>query len=213
MQVKNETRQEILHVAEQLFEEYGYDKTTYQMISDALGISKSMITYHFKSKPLLVNCLFEEYLDHIDHYIQANSPTPMNSYLYLSIQLICLYREVLSNERKKRLFFHEEIFKLWAAEKLTLVEDDLQKIVNEFNTQMTKEDIHLGAVQLQGAKQGLFNEIVRNPEAISVYQFCQTIAHMYGTYAKLDELTILRNLSRAHEFLDSHVFPTNTHGE
>jgi len=65
----------------------------------------------------------------------------------------------------------------------------------------------LNAVINQGAKQSLLDDYLRNPHLLSAYKLCYTIAYMIGVFSKLDEPTILRNLLRAYEFVDSHEYP------
>ena len=45
-----ETVEKILDVSIRLFAEKGYERTTIQDITDALGMSKGAIYHHFKSK-------------------------------------------------------------------------------------------------------------------------------------------------------------------
>lgn len=44
------TRERILEVALQLFNEQGYDRTSLRQIAERLGVSKAALYYHFKSK-------------------------------------------------------------------------------------------------------------------------------------------------------------------
>ena len=200
-------KQEILRVAAQLLKEHGYDKTTYKIIADALGISKSIITYHFKSKPLLVSYIFEEYINEISKHIKSNLTSDCNCYLHRSIIDICLYREVLKNDMNKNLFFHEDLLKLWSEEKLSSIEGYIQEIANDFNVNILKEDIYINAVICQSVKKGLFYEYKRNPRFISEYKLCNAIASMTGILSGLDESTVLKNLMRAYEFIDRYSYP------
>jgi AcrR family transcriptional regulator len=54
-------RENILTTATQLFYEQGYDKTSFQELADLLDITKSLISYHFKSKSLLAKAVTERY--------------------------------------------------------------------------------------------------------------------------------------------------------
>jgi AcrR family transcriptional regulator len=44
------TRQQILHTAQRLFNEHGYDATSLQMIADELGLTKAAVYYYFPAK-------------------------------------------------------------------------------------------------------------------------------------------------------------------
>jgi len=47
---KSETRERILDVALELFNEQGYDKTSLREIADRLGVTKAALYYHFERK-------------------------------------------------------------------------------------------------------------------------------------------------------------------
>lgn len=53
-------RTQIFETAVRLFYDRGYDSTTFESIASELGISKSLITYHFKTKLQLACEVFEE---------------------------------------------------------------------------------------------------------------------------------------------------------
>ena len=56
------TRQKILDSAYELISLNGYNRTSIAMISDHIGIKKSLIYYYFKSKEDLFLRLIEEFL-------------------------------------------------------------------------------------------------------------------------------------------------------
>ena len=58
-----ETVKKILDVSHQLFREKGYDHTTIQDITDALGMSKGAVYHHFKSKEDILDKLTDRYYD------------------------------------------------------------------------------------------------------------------------------------------------------
>src|SRR5579871_4147084 len=67
------TRERILDVALELFNEQGYDKTSLREIAERLGVTKAALYYHFKSKEdillelhLKLHALGREALDQID---------------------------------------------------------------------------------------------------------------------------------------------------
>lgn len=70
----DEKRQEIVKVAQQLFEEYGFDRTSMSMISDRLGGSKATLYGYFKSKDELFRAV-------VDHDIPEQSERFMQEFL------------------------------------------------------------------------------------------------------------------------------------
>lgn len=63
-----ETIKKILDVSFQLFQEKGYDHTTIQDITDALGMSKGAVYHHFKSKEDILDKLTDTYYDSINWF-------------------------------------------------------------------------------------------------------------------------------------------------
>lgn len=57
----NERRNEILDVADELFAQKGYDKTSTTDILEKVGIARGTLYYHFKSKEDIMNALIERY--------------------------------------------------------------------------------------------------------------------------------------------------------
>src|SRR5262245_49858101 len=70
---KTETRERILDVALELFNEQGYDKTSLREIADRLGVTKAALYYHFERKEdillelhLRLHALGRDLLDELD---------------------------------------------------------------------------------------------------------------------------------------------------
>ncbi len=70
---RGETRERILDVALELFNEQGYDKTSLREIAERLGVTKAALYYHFRSKEdillelhLRLHALGRDALDQLD---------------------------------------------------------------------------------------------------------------------------------------------------
>lgn len=57
------TKMKILTVAENIFSAKGYDATSIQDISNAAGVNKALIYYHFKNKQDIIDSLFTQHLN------------------------------------------------------------------------------------------------------------------------------------------------------
>ncbi|MCL2126306.1 MAG: TetR/AcrR family transcriptional regulator [Oscillospiraceae bacterium] len=200
-------KQAIINASASLLMQYGYDRTTYQMIADALGISKSVIAYHFGSKPLMISSIFEDYANDVQEYVRSTLKKGFNYYLFHCISHICLYREVLSSEAVRALFFHKEIASLWLQDKLCYIESVFRDITNDFKKDFTDNDIHFAAVMNQGAKQSLCSEYLRCPKTMSEEEYCYYNVYLLGLHSRLDESTIQKNIKSAYEFTDCHQLP------
>lgn len=64
-------RQGILDVARRLFCAQGYERTPLRAVSEALGVTKAAVYYHFKAKEDLLVAVVEPVLDRVDELIQS----------------------------------------------------------------------------------------------------------------------------------------------
>lgn len=64
------TRDQILKVALDLFTEKGFEGTSIREISDALGMTKSSLYYHFANKDAIVASLMKDRADEADELIE-----------------------------------------------------------------------------------------------------------------------------------------------
>ena len=62
-----ETVEKILDVSMRLFSEKGYEATTIQDITHALGMSKGAVYHHFKSKEDILDRLSDRYYQRLEH--------------------------------------------------------------------------------------------------------------------------------------------------
>lgn len=82
--MKRDTRQAILCTAKALFNERGYDAVSTGDISNALGISKGNLTYHFKRKEDVMEAIVEEMHS---HYVKPSAPTSLAALQALFIRV------------------------------------------------------------------------------------------------------------------------------
>ncbi len=66
-------RQRMLTVARRLFCSQGYDRTPLRAISDALGVTKAAVYYHFKAKDDILVAIVTPVLDRIDQLVDSAS--------------------------------------------------------------------------------------------------------------------------------------------
>jgi len=59
------TKEKILLVAEELFSEKGFDKTSVDLIAKTAGVNKALIYYHFKDKSDLIRSLFANIVEEL----------------------------------------------------------------------------------------------------------------------------------------------------
>ena len=92
-QAGDRTKSEILQGSKKLFYKKGYTNTTYNDISELLGINRALIPYHFKSKQSLALSVYNEIVDYVetkaDELLDTSS---MSDDLAAAFHLIIFYR-------------------------------------------------------------------------------------------------------------------------
>lgn len=115
--MKRDTRQAIMSTAKALFNERGYDAVSTGDISNALGISKGNLTYHFKRKQDVMEAIVEEMHS---HYEKPNAPTSLAELqaLFIRVQKVT----------------EENAFYFWHYTQLAQMSPRIQEIQNEVVT-------------------------------------------------------------------------------
>ncbi len=91
-------RNRILDAAAELFERFGYDKTTVSDIADGAGVSKGAIYLHFESKEELFEALLvQEIKSYVDRLVELVEADPEGG------TLATIYRHLLEAQRESPL--------------------------------------------------------------------------------------------------------------
>ncbi len=199
-------KDKILIVAGRLFNVYGFEKTTYRMIADELGIAPSTIAYHFHNKYCILRDLFITSMNILREYVAANLTDGFNYYLYHAIVDIHFCREMIKNDRVCMLFNDKRTLECLTGEWIFFVEDALKEITTNFQKDFNEKDIHAAAIMIIGARTGIFNEFSKNT-SMSIDECCYYFVHSAGMLLRLDEATVQRNICRAFEYANIYIFP------
>lgn len=93
----NLTKEKIINVTKKLLYKQGFTKTTYDDISNATGINRALIPYHFKSKQMLGATIYSEiinnFLERFDSILDISEFTPD----FISILHIAAYYQLLKD--------------------------------------------------------------------------------------------------------------------
>ena len=203
----NQLKQDILDVAERQFKEYGYEKTTLQMIADELNVTHGAIVYHFKNKHMILYDFFGKYTCALTKYVYENPPDDLNKYLLYCIAYLKFFREIMKQERNRELFFQRDHLEYWVSGKLSEVERMYRLVADDFHKRLTEKDVRIAAVMDVGAKLRLY-EFFQKGDSVTAEDFCYYQLYIIGEFSKLDEATIQRDMQRAYEYVDSHEMPT-----
>jgi len=77
-QEAEETRKAILQSALDLFYEKGYSKTTFELISSKIGLTKGAVYWYFKNKPDLLAAIINVYIERKMAYLNEKVPVLEN---------------------------------------------------------------------------------------------------------------------------------------
>lgn len=92
------TKENIINETRKLLYSQGYSNTTYDDISNAASINRALIPYHFKSKQLLGQTIYDEiirqFLEHFDSILDISEFTPD----FVSILHLTAYYQLLKDE-------------------------------------------------------------------------------------------------------------------
>ena len=201
-------KSEILSCAEHLFKKHGYDKTTFQMIADDLGITKGAITYHFKFKWGLFDELFSNYLVDLHTFVGTNLRENYNCYLHYCVVYICFFRDAMKNQQNWNFFYKNEIRTFLEREKINLFNTMFERISTAFHKDFSIEEITVASIMASGAVVRLLAEYDQNPNFMPKDRYFHHIIKTIGMYAGLDTTTIEKNIARAFAFVDTSTPPT-----
>ena len=156
-----EKQQEILNVAEKLFETKGFDGTSVRDIAKEANVNIAMISYYFGSKEKMLETLFETRLDNfkIDEDLIFNKD---NSILKSLENLVFIYIKTMNE--------NAGIYNILSVEggiKKRLINSDSFLKVKKYNLNLVNQVIE------KGQQEGVFN---KNVSTVLVH------ATMMGTF-------------------------------
>lgn len=96
------TRERILDVSLQLFNDFGEPNVNTTLISEEMKISPGNLYYHFKNKDDIINCIFQQFEREIDQLLAvptARSANVEDAWLFLHL----LFEQIW----KYRFFYHD----------------------------------------------------------------------------------------------------------
>lgn len=199
-------KRRILAVAGRLFSLHGYDKTTYRMIADELGVVPSAIAYYFQNKTWLVRDLFIDCMNILREYVAANLTEGFNYFLFNGIVDIHFYRSVMQSDHIWAIFNHKNNEILFSDEWLSLFEHGLREVTDSFHKDFNDKELRAATIMNIGARTSIFREFSQHG-TMTVDECCYYFVYLAGVLSRLDEATIQRNIRRAFEFADRHEFP------
>ena len=201
-------KEDILTVSERLMKIHGYENTTFDMIAGELGISNATISYYYKNKRWILFWFFKKYVDLLSGYITKNLPANPNYYLASCIINNFFYREVMKTKENWNLFYTKENPMIAAPEYLDKKEESYKRIVKDFHTDISDDEIHTATMMENAVKISLYKEHDKLDGSMPADKFCYYDNLTIGYYMGIDSRLIRENMHRAVEYADSHTPPS-----
>ena len=145
----NERKNEILDIAEHLFNEKGYNQTTVEDILKESGIAKGTLYYHFKNKEDILSAMIERQIERRCRHISQIAADNTLSAVEKLYQVISLLSEsgILADglHEKENAELHQKSFKRslmqFAPIMTEIVEYGIER--GEFSTPYPRESVEL----------------------------------------------------------------------
>lgn len=115
-----ETRKAILQSALDLFYEKGYSKTTFELISSKIGLTKGAVYWYFKNKPDLLVAIINVYIERKMTYLNAKVPT-LESVDDIKNYFLAAADFLLSDENAYKVAFFLSLQMEWSESIITKV--------------------------------------------------------------------------------------------
>lgn len=125
-QQAEETRKAILQSALDLFYEKGYSKTTFELISSRIGLTKGAVYWYFKNKPDLLVAIINTYIERKMAYLNAKVPhlehiEDIQNYFLAAADFL------LGDENAYKTAFFLSLQMEWSASNITRVMEGVSK--------------------------------------------------------------------------------------
>ncbi|MCZ1267020.1 MULTISPECIES: TetR/AcrR family transcriptional regulator [Paenibacillus] len=109
-----QTVQQILNVAAQLFTDKGFEKTSIQDIIVTLGMSKGAVYHHFRSKEEILEAVMEQQFNYtaqmLDHLVTNTTTTPARDKLVQILEHVVSDQQAHSLDRVLRAQIKNPVF-------------------------------------------------------------------------------------------------------
>ena len=186
----NQTKEKIIKEAKKLLYKNGFSNTTYDHISQAAGINRALIPYHFTSKQILGQVIYSDimndFLTHFDSIMDIDEFSPD----FVSILHMVAYYKLLENKPFTRFLAQLQAdisFSDFLEEsESTLIEGFFQK-----NNRLTEEEHRILLRSEIGMKKELIRMIEQsfvNIDTIAKMQLVLLLSYAGYSKKKIEEL-------------------------
>ena len=120
------TKQAILQSALDLFYEKGYSKTTFELISSKIGLTKGAVYWYFKNKPDLVAALINNYVERKMAFLKEKVST-LKHFDDIKHYFLATSDFILGNENALKLAFFLSLQMEWSQSIIIKVTEEIKQ--------------------------------------------------------------------------------------
>lgn len=196
-----DTRNKIIQTAKELFYEYGYNKTTVNMIKDYAEVSLSAIPYYFKTKDNIVSLIYNEFLNNIYKFLQEIISMEIDSYLFHFYASKIYYYIIFHNDKNNRFYYEVSV-----TQSNYILLDSTMSIINknyarDFQIEKTEEEFALIRMCDSGSRREILQNYYKNEINITEDQLINYITSISGTLIGIDQSISERYGETSTEFV------------
>ncbi len=170
----NATQQLILDAAKEVYKKIGYRGSTFQMLVDRSGISRSLINYYFPKKQDVLVAFLGRHLDLVVDTVSERYPHDSIMTYMLSISL---YNDSLLKTESTRKFQADVLYRTDRDTGPYLNYDFLfREIIKEYNIDINEKDLYLKEVAIFGAMAEILTNYIKGRLEITFEKMCDTLA-------------------------------------
>ncbi|GAB2543740.1 TetR/AcrR family transcriptional regulator [Gracilibacillus alcaliphilus] len=186
-----ERRNEILDVAEALFNEQGYDDTSTKDILKKVGIARGTLYYHFESKEAIMDGIIKRYNEKMIDWTQAiaaNKEIPVIERFFMAITSLnmsgSVSEELMTHIHKpQNALMHQKIQKLLFTEITPIfakiIEDGLEEGI--FQTDYPYESVEMLLVYAATIFDEATIELTQAEQLQRMMAFASNAERLFGT--------------------------------
>lgn len=155
-----------------------------------------------------MDILFQNYFDNLHQFVESFQIPNKNAYVHTCIVYIYAYRVILSSERNRNLFYHENQMSLWEQSKVPVAKRLHTSIAEDFHHVLDEDELLTNVYMDLGARRRLYREYTSGCEYLQHKDnFIYCHIKLIGLLCHLDMDTIKTNISAAFDFANAHVAP------
>lgn len=180
-------RDSIIESAKFLFYQYGYNKTTVNMIKEHSQASLSAIPYYFKKKDQIVKTIYNSFLKEIYYFLDERIQDEVDSYLKHFYASKIYYHIIFDNENNNRFYYEVSV----AQSNYELLDPTMSQInknyARDFGIEKSEAEFKLIRMCDSGSRREILQNYYNQSIDITIDELINFITAISGTLIGIDQ--------------------------